>query len=69
MNRQQIITKIIYATRKKIMPLLSFITLLVMFITALKKKNLLANYFFGAFVTLWVAIFIPHIIHYINIQL
>lgn len=51
------------------MPLLSFIILLVMFITALKKKNLLANYFFSAFVTLWVAIFIPHIIHYINIQL
>lgn len=54
---------------RKIMPLLSFIILLVMFIATLKKNNLLANYFFGAFIILWVAIFIPHIIHYINIQL
>ena len=51
------------------MPLVLFIILLITFITSLKKQFQLANCFFGAFIVLWIAIFIPHAIHYINIQL
>ncbi len=47
------------------MPLLLFIMLNIIFLALYKNKQTLSYSLFGIFLVLWLAIFIPHIIHHV----
>jgi len=51
------------------MPVLLFILLVITYLSLFKNKMNLAYIAFTLFVLLWIAGFVPHTVHYVNIQL
>lgn len=51
------------------MPVLLLILLLIIYLGLLRNKLRASYLLFGLFLILWLAIFIPHTIHYVNVQL